>query len=92
MKKYNRNKIALIGSGNWGGNYVKNLCGLVGDENVIVCDVNKKKLRVISTNYPKVLVTENFQEILDENNIYAAVIATPSDLHYKLGMAILKAG
>ena len=92
VKKYNRNKIALIGSGNWGGNYVKNLCGLVGDENVIVCDVNKKKLRVISTNYPKVLVTENFEEILDENNIYAAVIATPSDLHYKLGMAILKAG
>jgi len=83
-------KLGLIGAGHWGENLVRNFVQLgVLD---VVCDRNANTLKKIATRFPTVKLTSTFDDLLNDPEISAIVIATPSNTHEILAKRSLKAG
>ncbi len=85
-------KIGLIGCGHWGPNYIRCFNKLVNSKVVTCCDIKNKNLKRIKELYPKIDLTKDYQEILDNKNIDAVIVATPATTHYKITKDCLKSG
>ena len=83
-------KVAVIGTGNWGKNLVRNFAHL--GALAMVCDVDPRRLENVKREYPAVRVTDQFDAVLTDPEIKAIVIATPSDSHFLLAKQSLLAG
>ena len=83
-------KIAVIGCGVWGRNIVRNFYNL----NVldIVCDLDESNLEKVREQYPGVKTTKDFNEVINNPEITAVAVVTPSHTHYKVVKAMLEAG
>ena len=83
-------KIAVIGCGVWGRNIVRNFYNL----NVldIVCDLDDSNLQKVKELYPGVKTTNDFNEIINNPEITAVAVVTPSHTHYKVVKSMLEAG
>ena len=83
-------KIAVIGCGVWGRNIVRNFYNL----NVldIVCDLDESNLQKVREQYPGVKTTNDFNDIINNLEITAVAVVTPSHTHYKVVKAMLEAG
>jgi UDP-2-acetamido-3-amino-2,3-dideoxy-glucuronate N-acetyltransferase len=83
-------KVAVIGIGNWGKNLVRNFAhqGALG----MVCDVDPRRLENVQREYPTTRVTDQYDAVLQDPEIKAVVIATPSDSHFVLAKQALLAG
>ena len=86
MKK----NIAVIGSGYWGKNLVRNFSELGALKTV--CDLNEKVLHEFQNNYPEIQITTSFREVLDDPEIKGVVIATPAVLHHNMAKEALNNG
>ncbi|WP_342665380.1 Gfo/Idh/MocA family oxidoreductase [Maridesulfovibrio bastinii] len=86
MKK----NIAVIGTGYWGKNLVRNFYQL----GVLraMCDSTTDTLVAMSEQYKGVKTTTSYQHILDDPKIEGIVIATPAETHFKLVEKALDAG
>jgi predicted dehydrogenase len=84
--------IAIIGYGYWGPNLVRNFSELPGAKVAAVVDLDKSRLELVARRYPNVRITSDFQEVLGDSAIDAVAVATPVNTHFRLGMAVLKAG
>ncbi len=73
--------IALIGTGYWGKNLLRNLYEL----NVLhtVCEVNKEIITERKKQFSDVYYTSSYEEVLNDSSIKAVVIATPAATHYE---------
>lgn len=85
-------ELGIIGCGHWGPNFVRNFNQAKGACVKYVCDLSQEKLTHIKKLYPKIEITKNHEEVLDNKNITAVVIATPANTHYKLVKKFLLAG
>jgi UDP-2-acetamido-3-amino-2,3-dideoxy-glucuronate N-acetyltransferase len=74
--------IAVIGSGYWGRNLVRNFFELGVLKTI--CDINEDTLKEFQLKYPDINLTTSFQEVLDDEEIEGIVIATPAVSHYEL--------
>lgn len=83
-------KIAVIGCGVWGRNIVRNFYNLNVLE--IVCDLDESNLEKVREQYPGVRTTKDFNEIINNPEITAVAVVTPSHTHYKVVKAMLEAG
>ena len=83
-------KIAVIGCGVWGRNIVRNFYNLNVLE--IVCDLDESNLQKVNEQYPGVKTTNDFNEIIENPEITAVAVVTPSHTHYKVVKAMLEAG
>lgn len=83
-------KIAVIGCGVWGRNIVRNFYNLNVLE--IVCDLDESNLAKVHEQYPGVKTTKDFNEIINNPEITAVAVVTPSHTHYKVVKAMLEAG
>ncbi len=83
-------KIAVIGTGVWGRNIVRNFYNL----NVldVVCDLDESNLAKVREQYPGVKTTKDFNEIINNPEITAVAVVTPSHTHFKVVKAMLEAG
>lgn len=83
-------KVAVIGCGVWGRNIVRNFYNL----NVLdtVCDIDKDNLEKVTLEYKNVNVTSDFDEIIENKEITAVCIVTPSHTHFSLVKKALMAG
>lgn len=83
-------KIAVIGTGVWGRNIVRNFYNL----NVldVVCDLDESNLAKVREQYPGVKTTKEFNEIINNPEITAVAVVTPSHTHFKVVKAMLEAG
>jgi len=83
-------RIAVVGCGMWGRNIVRNFYNL----NVLdtVCDIDEENRKKVLEQYPGVKVTTDFNEIINNKEITAVAIVTPSHTHFKLVKAALEAG
>jgi len=86
------NKLAVVGVGNWGKNLLRNFCALLGEERVIACDTDPKRLHELRTHYPKIHTISDFSKLLENSLVDALVIATPVVTHYDLARQALLAG
>jgi predicted dehydrogenase len=84
--------IAIIGYGYWGPNLVRNF-SLANDCSVVcVADSRMDRLIEVKKNYPKILTTSNLDDIFNNKNIDAVVIATPVFTHFYLAKKALENG
>ncbi len=81
-------RVAVIGSGYWGKNLVRNFHELgVLD---IVCDTREETLQEMVSKY-KAKKTQDYDVVLNDPGIQAVVIAAPAAEHYRLAkMALLR--
>ena len=82
--------IAVVGSGYWGKNLVRNYAELGALR--LICDNNEITLDQFKAKYPGVEVCLAFNEVLGRSNIQAVVIATPAETHFALAREALMAG
>jgi predicted dehydrogenase len=85
-------KIAVIGLGTWGREIVNTLAVIDQAELVAICDTYPASVRRAAKEAPNAAQTDNYQTILDNKDIKAIVIATPTYKHKELVEAALKAG
>jgi UDP-2-acetamido-3-amino-2,3-dideoxy-glucuronate N-acetyltransferase len=83
-------KIAVIGTGSWGKNLVRNFYELGVLK--IVCDLEEDNLLKARDRYPNLLTTSSLKEIIDDKEIDGIVIATPAHTHYEIAKQSLEAG
>ena len=82
--------IAVVGSGYWGKNLVRNYHQL-GNLSLI-CDKNEMVLENFRQLYPDLETCLAFNEVLARKDIHGVVIATPAETHFRLAHEALLAG
>ena len=87
MKQQN---IAVIGTGYWGKNLVRNFNNLGALHSV--CDTNANTLKTFVEQYPSIHGVSSFGEILTSGDIEGLAISTPAETHFDLAKAALLAG
>jgi UDP-2-acetamido-3-amino-2,3-dideoxy-glucuronate N-acetyltransferase len=83
-------KIAVIGSGYWGKNLVRNFSQFGALK--LICDKNETTLSQFKEQYPNVDVCLAFSDVLSREDIQGVVLAAPAELHYLLAKEALLAG
>jgi predicted dehydrogenase len=86
-------RIAVIGTGWWATDY--HLPGLQANSECIIsaiCDADPGRLQKAATAYQVSRAYTSYQEMLANEDLDAAVIATPHATHYEIAIACLKRG
>ncbi len=83
-------KVAVIGSGYWGKNLVRNYHQL--GALALICDKNEDVLTQFREQYPDVGTCLALNDILSNPEIQGMVIATPAETHFRLAQEALLAG
>ncbi|MFH1454431.1 MAG: Gfo/Idh/MocA family oxidoreductase [Armatimonadota bacterium] len=82
--------IAVIGSGGWGLNIIRNFAEL--DKLAAVCDINKTNFEKLEKEYPGIVLTKNIKDIIKDKSIEGVVVVTPPATHFKLAKKLILAG
>lgn len=86
------NGIAVVGLGYWGPNWVRNFQQLRCARRIFACDLDAARCQHVAGLYPTVETSTSFEELLEDPEVDAMVIATPVSTHYKLARQALDAG
>lgn len=84
--------IAVVGTGYWGPNLVRNFGASPDWDLVAVCDLDVDRARRVIGERSGVGVTSSLAEILARDDIHAIAIATPARTHQGIALAALRAG
>lgn len=84
-------KVAVVGLGYWGPNLLRSFNQLPDAQVVAICDAEEKQLKKFAPLYPQAKTTTKYEEILNDREIEAVIIAVPAPLHYQLGRQALLA-
>lgn len=85
-------KVGVVGCGYWGPNLIRNLRQSQGCELKLICDISEERLRHMRRMYPEVATTNRLEDILNDAEIGAVVIASPVRFHYEMAKACLSVG
>ncbi len=85
-------RVSLIGAGGWGANILRALTRVEGASLVSVCDINPKRIKSLSAQYPNISFTGNLKDVEKDGSIDAVVIATPSPSHAEIAKGFLESG
>jgi UDP-2-acetamido-3-amino-2,3-dideoxy-glucuronate N-acetyltransferase len=83
-------QIAVIGTGYWGKNLVRNFHALGALHSV--CDSNSETLNQFVEQYPGTWGVSSYSDILVNEEIHGVVIATPAETHFQLAQEAILAG
>ena len=84
--------IAIIGCGAQGREILKNLAQLKKANVVALCDKYTPYLNRTGRDAPKAQKIEDYKKILDNKEVAAVVVATPTHLHKDIVLQAIKAG
>ncbi len=84
-------RMGIIGLGHWGPNYLRNFRAMENVEVGWCCDLLDENLSK-AREFPEMLVTKNYEEVLNDRSTGAVVVATPATTHYKIVKESLNAG
>jgi predicted dehydrogenase len=85
-----RSSIGLVGLGYWGPNLARNFDEL--GELRWLCELDPDLRERFGARYPEASVSGDFDELLNDPELDAVVIATPAVTHYELAKRALEAG
>jgi predicted dehydrogenase len=85
-------KVAVVGVGYWGPNFVRIMDEIPDARLVTVCDSDRKKIERLAALYPHVKFTESVDALVSDKEVEAVVVATGSDSHYDITRKCLIAG
>jgi predicted dehydrogenase len=84
--------VAVVGAGYWGKNLVRNFATAKRCNLKYVCDLNKKALAAQKKSFPSIVATAELEEVLNDTEVNAVVIATEVPTHFKIAQKSLEAG
>ena len=84
--------IGLIGLGYWGPKLLNALIQNPSINVKYICDLKKEKVETYLNIYPNLKKAENLDEIINDKEIDAIAIATPTSSHYELAKRSLEGG
>ena len=84
--------IGVIGYGYWGPKIVRNIMKIDGFMITKIVDLNKQNLLRAKKLYPRLVLSNDYNDIIKDKNTNAVVIATPVSTHFHLAKAALNAG
>jgi predicted dehydrogenase len=83
--------VAIVGAGYWGKNLIRNFAAAKGSNLKYVCDLNEKLLAGERKKFPFVKTTTCLDEVLNDNEVDAVVIATDVPTHFEVAKKSLEA-
>ncbi len=84
--------IAVVGTGDWGANLVRNFAGLPGARLVAIHDNDSQRLKKTAGAYPAARAAASLDELLALPDVQGAVVAASAVSHHALAKALLEAG
>ncbi len=82
--------IAVVGSGYWGKNLIRNFFDIGALK--WICDQDEMALNCLKNKYKGVKTTSDYLNILQDRTISGVVIATPAETHFELARKALEFG
>ncbi|MBF0384950.1 MAG: Gfo/Idh/MocA family oxidoreductase [Candidatus Omnitrophica bacterium] len=84
-------KIGIIGCGHWGPNHIRIFSQLTNSQAAMCADISEERLNRIKQSFPGIRTACDYKQILDDKDIDAVCIASPTDTHFKISKeALLK--
>jgi predicted dehydrogenase len=85
-------RVAVVGAGYWGRNFVRNFASLPEAQLAWVCDLDDEARRRAARLAPAAHVTAELSEVLADPEVQAVVLATNAVYHAGQAVAALRAG
>ena len=85
-------KIGLIGFGYWGPNLLRNFSAQVSAEVIMVVDERRDRIDLVRKNYHSVKTSLIADDLINNSEIEAVIIATPVFTHFNLAKKALLQG
>jgi predicted dehydrogenase len=85
-------RIGVAGLGYWGPNLARNFAGIAGCELAWCCDESEAQRARWQSAFPSARFTAELQDLLDDPELDAVVLATPVPTHGPLAERVLAAG
>jgi predicted dehydrogenase len=84
--------LALVGTGDWGANLLRNFAALPSARVVAVCDADPARLERAKKVVPQATAVADARALLEVPGLEAVVIAAPAPAHAPLARLFLEAG
>jgi predicted dehydrogenase len=84
--------VGVIGVGYWGPNLLRNFNNVSGVRARWAADLDEKRREHIGNLYPGVTTTDDYRQMLADDETHAIVVATPADSHCRLACEAFEAG
>ena len=84
--------LACVGAGYWGKNLVRVFSGLPDVRLKTVCDASPDVRKAMRDQYPDVKVCAEYEEVLNDGEVEAIVLAVPAVRHFEAAKAALESG
>jgi len=85
-------KVGVIGLGAWGRDILSTLARLPQADVAAICDTYPAFVKRSAKNCPNAKAVEDYRAILDDKEITAIIVATPTHKHKDVVLAALQAG
>ena len=79
-------RLGLIGAGPWGRNYIRTIAGLDGIRLTRLASRNPESTGIVS---PDCLISENWQSLIEANDLDGLIVASPPGTHAEIVMAAI---
>ena len=84
--------VGVVGLGYWGPNHARIFNNMRGCRLGALCDLDPDRIEKMRLRYPDTPCFVSFNQMLEDVNLDAVVVATPVRQHFSLGKAALLAG
>lgn len=84
--------VGVVGVGGWGKNLARNYSQIPGAYLRYLCDLDESKLKATQGQFQAERVTTRFNDLIEDPELQAIVIATTGPTHYELCKKALLAG
>jgi predicted dehydrogenase len=85
-------RVGVAGLGYWGPNLARNFAALPGCELAWLCDADADSVARVAARFPGVRTTTVLEDLLEDTELDAVVLATPVPTHATLAVRVLDAG
>jgi predicted dehydrogenase len=85
-------RIALIGYGYWGPNYLRVCQELPESEIAYICDISEENRNKAIRAIGREKVIDDYAKIIADESVDAAIVSTPLHTHYKIARSCLEHG
>lgn len=84
--------VGVVGVGGWGKNLARNYSQMPGAKLRYLCDLDQNTLDKLAPLFQPEITTTDYQQLLDDDDLQAIIIATNGPSHYTLCKQALAAG
>ncbi len=84
--------IAVVGTGDWGANLVRNFAALPGAKLVALCDTDAGRLARTAAQYPGVRTMTKVEEVAAAAEVRGVVVSVSAVQHHPIARVLLEAG